>query len=140
MSESKVVVISNRFNQVLQQAPQLADRGVEALAQEGRNIVVLSIQRRSSGETYYRYNPRRLVTAAAAGEAPNTDTGTLVNSINVQPAGFLQRAIATATDYAEGLEFGTPTMEARPFMGPMAAELAGIQERFFKDVFDALGV
>lgn len=77
-----------------------------------------------SGEKSGRVYKRRSVThqASAAGEAPASDTGRLVNSIN----SYLQRDKKTAlvvagrgtVRYAALLEFGTRLMAARPFMFP----------------------
>jgi HK97 gp10 family phage protein len=77
-----------------------------------------------SGEKTGRVYRRRTVVhqASAPGEAPASDTGRLVNSIN----SYLDRSKKTALViagrgtalYAAMLEFGTRKMAARPFMFP----------------------
>ena len=75
-----------------------------------------------SGQKSGRLYHRRTVThrASAPGEAPASDTGRLVNSINSYLGD--QEAFVTAgrgtVKYAAMLEFGTRFMAARPFMFP----------------------
>lgn len=77
-----------------------------------------------SGEKSGRVYKRRSVThkASAPGEAPASDTGRLVNSINSyldknQKSSFVTAGRGTVR-YAALLEFGTRLMAARPFMFP----------------------
>lgn len=59
--------------------------------------------------------------ASAPGEPPAVDTGLLRASIQAIRVHFGQMWVVNAgTDYAEGLEFGTPTIAPRPFMLPAA--------------------
>jgi HK97 gp10 family phage protein len=64
--------------------------------------------------------------ASAPGEAPATDTGTLVSSIESKvEVGWLDIASAvvwTEKPYAKWLEFGTTRMEPRPFFTPAVEE------------------
>lgn len=77
-----------------------------------------SIQRGpKSGKIYSKYNPRRQHRASAPGQAPATDTGTLVRSgyyDNDRRA--LRVRIGFVAKYAFWLEFGTRFMLARPFL------------------------
>ena len=61
---------------------------------------------------------------SAPGEPPGVDTGLLKNSIHVEEVGEMSVAVVAGTDYAVHLEYGTATMEPRPFMGP-AVEAVG---------------
>lgn len=71
-----------------------------------------------------RIYQRRTVThqASAPGEAPASDTGRLVNSINSYLNGSKLESFVVAgrglVKYAAMLEFGTRKMAARPFMFP----------------------
>lgn len=56
--------------------------------------------------------------ASAPGEAPATDTGNLVNSGFLWRNGDADYNVGFAAEYAAPLEFGTPRMEARPFLRP----------------------
>lgn len=73
-----------------------------------------------TGKVYRRGG--RTHQASAPGEAPATDTGRLVNSINVRLAdGDTAAEVAAGSGsvkYARMLEFGTSRMEARPFLFP----------------------
>lgn len=72
-----------------------------------------------SGVTYQKTNPNRTHTASAPGEAPATDTGALVQSINTRfSQGGLQGVVFTPLDYGAYLEFGTSTIRARPWLLP----------------------
>ncbi len=56
--------------------------------------------------------------ASAPGEAPATDTGTLVNSGEVVPVSALEQDVTFSADYAADLELGTVRIAPRPFLGP----------------------
>lgn len=86
-----------------------------------------------------RVYKRRTVThqASAAGEAPASDTGRLVNSINSYLNGLTSFVIAGRgiVNYATHLEFGTRKMAARPFMFPALEKSKDwIRERLSKAV------
>jgi len=90
----------------------------EALVKSGhivRGDVVESIQEQSPGDQVIRYREGGASyehTVSKEGDAPNTDTGRLVNSIQVevQPEGVY---VGTNVDYAKHLEFGS-----HPFLVP----------------------
>lgn len=72
-----------------------------------------------TGRDYQKYNPRRVHTASAPGEAPASDTGRLANSINAYPAVDGEATVVAGrgtVKYAAMLEFGTRHIAARPFM------------------------
>lgn len=85
-----------------------------------RNTAVKSIQEKSIGREVIRYtkggNPKNHI-AAAEGQAPNTDTGALVKSIQIEitPNGVF---VGSGIEYAPALEFGTMTVGARPWLFP----------------------
>lgn len=85
-----------------------------------RADAIKSIQQVTAGNTVLRYtaqgNPYSHI-AAGAGEAPNTDTGTLVKSIQIEIKPDAVYVVAGA-EYASSLEFGNSTMQARPFLIP----------------------
>jgi len=60
--------------------------------------------------------------ASAPGETPAIDFGHLVNSIESSLIDSTSSQVATDSDIAPFLEFGTSRMEARPFMRPAADE------------------
>ena len=83
--------------------------------------VIELLNQPGTGRTYQKYEPRRQHTASARGEPPAKDQGILVNSISIsvreEKDAVVGRIIASA-DYAPYLEFGTSTIEKRPFMQP----------------------
>ncbi len=95
--------------------------GLYASAQQVRTEAIKSVQ---AGDKSGRVYKRRTVMhrASAPGEAPASDTGRLVNSIQAynNPGGseaFVVAGRGTVL-YAALLEFGTSRMAARPFMVP----------------------
>lgn len=85
-----------------------------------RTEAIKSIQEVSHGETVTRYreggNSYEHV-ASVEGEAPNTDTWRLVQSIQVD---VTKRGVfvGSSLQYAPWLEFGTRKMVARPWLSP----------------------
>ena len=59
--------------------------------------------------------------ASAPGEAPATDTGFLVNTIQSKRDGAEAR-VDVYSDYAAALEFGSSKMAARPYLRPAMDE------------------
>jgi hypothetical protein len=95
---------------------EAVDEGVFGAALEIQGYARKSIQEVSPGATVVRYsqdgNPYSHV-AAARGQAPNTDTGNLVNAIQVEKmADSIYRVGATAkAPYATYLEFTHPWLQ-----------------------------
>jgi hypothetical protein len=74
--------------------------------------------------------------ASAPGEAPANDTSRLVNSrtVDLVQAQMLGR-LTFRTDYAAALEFGTQSMEARPYARRAAAEeSAAVQDAIASEI------
>lgn len=82
---------------------------------------------------YSKYGPNKLVavwksdgaanlslrhTASAPGQAPASDTGTLVNSIYVDRDGVARMTVGSRLAYAAYLEFGTRKIAPRPAWVP----------------------
>jgi len=65
--------------------------------------------------------------ASAPGEAPAVDTGFLINSIQTVIKSDTEAVITVGAEYAEGLEFGTSKVAARPFIVPA---IEGVLGRF----------
>lgn len=96
-------------------------KAVETTAQKVRTDAITSIQRGvKSGRVYERGSGQNLSSthkASAPGEAPATDTGTLVSSIKSDVRG-LNGKVFSKLKYAFWLEHGTLKMEPRPFLNP----------------------
>lgn len=85
-----------------------------------RGEAIKSIQSTSSGQRVTRYRAgggQYEHTASAPGDAPNTDTGRLASSVqvDVKPFGIF---VGSTLQYAGHLEFGTSSMEPRPWLNP----------------------
>lgn len=104
-------------------------------AERTRTAYITAVNELSPGRPDIRYGPRREVTVSAPGTAPNTDTGTLVNSTGTVSEGRNRAETFASASYAEALEFGTHKMAPRPAMGPAFEET---KERVMQDIVDAL--
>ena len=102
---------------------------------EGANLVrsdaIKSIQDQSPGDIVERSRAGGGTyehVAASEGEAPNTDTGRLVQSIQVdiQPSSIF---VGSSLDYAGFLENGTRQMGARPWLFPALEKNRGAVEK-----------
>lgn len=101
-------------------APQLdkeLSKALFSIAKKIESDAKLSIQNgRKTGRMYKRRTIMHR--ASAPGEAPASDTGRLVNSINGKLKGRLTAVIEATAAYARHLEYGTRKMAARPYMRP----------------------
>jgi len=71
--------------------------------------------------------------ASSPGEAPASDTGTLVRSILSEvEADGLEVTVSAGTLYAKMLEYGTRLMGARPFLGPALNKVKSKAARVLK--------
>ena len=104
-------------------------------AERTRQEYVESVQEQSPGRPDTRYGPRREVVAAGPGEAPNSDTGYLVNMTGTQSERVNQAEAFSSASYADDLEFGTHKMAPRPAMGPAFDQT---KAQAIEDVRDAL--
>jgi hypothetical protein len=69
-----------------------------------------------TGRVYKRGS--RVHQASAPGESPATDTGALANASNAEQEHSALWNVTFTSEYAKGLEFGTPRVAARPFLRP----------------------
>ena len=105
-----------------------------------RNEAIKSIQDGSSGETVTRYSSNGNAyehTASEEGSAPNTDTGRLVSSIQVEttPLGIF---VGSTLEYAGHLEYGTKRMGARPWLIPAVEKNRAEIERIMRKDIDKI--
>jgi len=105
-----------------------------------RNEAIKSIQDGSAGETVTRYTANGNAyehTASEEGSAPNTDTGRLVSSVQVEvtPLGIF---VGSTLEYAGHLEYGTKTMGARPWLIPAVEKNKAAIERLMRKDIDKI--
>jgi HK97 gp10 family phage protein len=109
---------------------------VRGTAQNVRSHAIKAVQRgRKSGEVYEKYQPKRTHRASAPGQAPATDTGALVRSIQADIRGR-SAEVAANVDYAVYLEFGTQDMEPRPFLFPALEKERPAWDRRLQKIVD----
>ena len=128
----------DELNKTLSELPskfeQEAGRLVNRTAQNVRTNAINLIRTPSMGRTYEKYNPRRTHTASKAGDAPNIDTGRLINSLNVTRSGSTSAEVRANVEYAAHLELGTRNMAARPFMTPAVEQERPNYERGLREL------
>tara|TARA_R100001082_G_C4332656_1_gene146416 strand:+ start:168 stop:590 length:423 start_codon:yes stop_codon:yes gene_type:complete len=112
------------FNKVTEAYKKKAIRLIGSAGNMVRNTAVNSIQQGSKdGKIYQKYIPRRTHQASADGQPPATDTGYLVQNINLKiDIDKLGASVESNANYSAFLEFGTRKMAARPFMQPALEE------------------
>ena len=111
----------------------IADAAV-AGGQLVRSTAIRSIQSTSDGGEVTRSRlggGQYTHTVSAEGDAPNTDTGRLVSSIqvDVRPSGVF---VGSTLEYAGHLEFGTTRMAPRPWLNPALEQNRRNIERLFQ--------
>lgn len=117
----------NKLSVDLQQATREAVYGT---AQSVRTYAIKSIQKQSMGGMVNGH------VVSQPGDAPNTDTGRLVSSINVQPLKPANEMyVGTTLEYGKYLEHGTMNMQERPWLQPA---LDAMVQRFRKELEKAI--
>lgn len=107
---------------IIERVRRAAMRGVYRGANLVRNEAIsLILDTPKTGRIYRRGDKEHQ--ASAPGEAPASDTGTLVGRIRVDDSKLsdLRARVVASTAYAAHLEYGTQKMEPRPFMRPALA-------------------
>lgn len=113
---------------------QATAEGLVASGNIVRSEAIKSIQAKSPGNTVTRTTASGNEyehTASRPGDAPNTDTGALVKSIQVEvtPSGVY---VGSNIEYAASLEFGTAQMAARPWLHPALMKSKEVIKKILK--------
>jgi hypothetical protein len=134
MSDFSVRIDFNDILKTLRVSEAEAEKLVGGVALETRNRIVRRVQDRSrSNGPVIRYNPTRTVYPAAEGEAPNTDTGNLVNSVQIEPVGSLTQKILVGAEYGLALE-----LNGHPFVVPAAESIKDDLPRLLEGMAKAI--
>lgn len=98
--------------------PEAIKRKVAECSSSIVERIVSRITAPKSGRAYRRRRGGRTVMhiASAPGEAPASDTGALLGSIQLDLSNPLHAVISIGAEYAELLEKGTRRMAARPYV------------------------
>lgn len=106
---------------VRERVHKAAFRGLVRATEMVRNEAISLIQNgQKTGRIYRRHGV--VHQASAPGEAPASDTGALVNSIVTEyNYAELTGIVRAKLQYGNFLEYGTQTIEPRPFMRPALA-------------------
>lgn len=134
------VKVSNKSKAAMKRLEMIYEGDLKKLifraANYTQNEAKQSIQSGSkTGVLYTAYNPRRTHQSSAAGEAPATDTGNLVNNIAISIDGDrLGASVESNAEYSTYLEFGTANMAARPFLQPALEVTRPLIKRLLRDV------
>ncbi len=132
--------IPRKFKEFEQRLMEYQVAAMQKAALRIHEVAVTSIQDNSSGTPQKRWTNgvSRVVNVSAPGDPPNTDTGRLVQSIQVEfDDSGLTASVGTNLKYGAYLEFGTTKMKARPWLAPAVvqttSELKNIFEQAFKN-------
>jgi len=113
-------------------------KAVAATAQKVRGDAIKSVQRGAKSGAVYTRSPGQNLSprhqSSAPGQAPATDTGTLVSSIKAESKDLTGR-VYSDLEYAFWLEFGTLKMEPRPYLNPA---LMGNKQYFVNQLTKAI--
>lgn len=97
--------------------PDKADQALRASAEDMTTEMKLSFGTGPGDKTYTRGGVTHV--ASAPGDPPNSDTGSLLNSLHWEGIGYLHYEIRDGVQHGIYMELGTETIEARPFMYPV---------------------
>jgi HK97 gp10 family phage protein len=132
-----VANIPKKFKKFQQEVMAYQIRAMQSATLKIHETAVKSIQENADGTPQVRYDPKRTVNVSAPGDPPNTDTGRLVQSIQMN---FLNDGltgqVGTNLLYGKYLEFGTTKMRARPWLAPAVAQVTEDLKDIFKKAFN----
>jgi hypothetical protein len=106
----------NRFPEIAAKLPREAAKITEKTALRIEETAKTSMAGQKSGRMYGAHQ------ASAPGESPAIDTSNLANSIGTEAMGGASHMVYAGTEYALSLEFGSPRVAPRPFLGPAASQ------------------
>ena len=109
--------------QIVGNATAIASKVIRKITYDVHAAILDRIRLGPKTGRLYRRGKRgqRVHRASAPGESPATDTGFLINSVQVSPfTNPLVGEVVVAASYAEHLEYGAPRahIKARPFVKP----------------------
>lgn len=121
MADVEIRLVVDNSKIVSDEMKRLVDEIVRKTAGDIEAAAKQSIQAGDkTGKVYHLTNPKRIHQASAPGQAPATDLGTLVNSIQTVDTqrGDGEAEVVVGAEYGLYLEMGTKDIAPRPFLGP----------------------
>lgn len=134
-NETEIVLEYSHFAAIGEQMAREIDEVCNSTAHDIQARAQMAIMNPpKSGRIYRRGNVTHQ--ASAPGEAPATDTGMLAGSAYTKPLGQADYETGFTAEYAAPLEFGTPTIQPRPFLRPA---VEAVRERFLSAIRRIVG-
>ena len=128
---AKVIRKKPRYNEYQRRMTKFLKDNINTSLNMVRNTVVTGISQGPATGALRGDGSR----ASKEGEYPMTDTGFLVQNINISVDNDgLGGSVDSNANYSEALEFGTSKMGARPFMQPSLEENRNRIKQLFKDI------
>lgn len=131
--------VLNNLSQFSSKMHKELSQQVADTADDVRNNAIKSMAREEKTGTLYTNRGANLGDhqASAAGEAPASDTGNLVGSINIKVQGVRLRAfVFTPVEYGLYLEFGTAAIAPRPWLRPALQKAMPEFKKSIQKAFD----
>jgi len=143
----KLGKIGDDLNKAAEKIPGEIAKRLHIGANDIRNTIILSMRNTKRGKRFYWRSKGRKVKksgtgflksakrhySSAPGEPPAIDYGGLIRTIMFDVRGMeMEVGSKAGAPYSEFLEFGTPKMEARPWLNPAV-------EKHEKEILDNIG-
>jgi HK97 gp10 family phage protein len=112
----------NELNSKMKKLSKLSETepliAITAALHDIRSTAVKNIAKNTDGRPQMRYNPKREVNVSNPFDYPNSDTGDLIKSIEVEiDTAKMEGRVGSNLKHAVYLEFGTKDMAPRPWLG-----------------------
>lgn len=128
--------LKGKLNKLPKSVTNAVNKRVNKGAREMRTAIRASIKQ-SSGQWNF-YEPDHW--SSPPGTPPNNDTGRLMMSVIVQQATLkriMHASVIVDAPYAMALEYGTLTIEPRPFVAPVFKEMVPTVHQDIKNAINA---
>lgn len=137
--ESELNKVRTAMRNKASDSARKVEKVIGSIAYDLEGNIKESLNQKATGETYEiptipgrKGGPTRMHTASEPGKPPAKQYGFLIFGIRAEKIGNrLTGRVRSNAEYSRGLEFGTPRVQARPFMRPAAEK---IQPKFTREI------